>query len=144
MYYILKDNSLYTMSDNKCSLEIFSLDIHMLENETVESYTKNPNKYILENNVLIQNPNYEAEQAQKEKARVAMLKMTPRDFLLAITSMGIDWADIKALMAQNPQVEIELNYCRYVYRGNPLLDDLCGNFGVTPEQLDELFKAKGE
>lgn len=88
-------------------------------------------------------PHYtEEELAQKEKERIAMLKMTPRDFLLAITSMGIEWAQIKELMAQNPQVEIELNYCQYVYRGNPLLDDLCGNFGVTPEQLDELFKAK--
>lgn len=87
-------------------------------------------------------PHYtEEELAQKEKERIALLKMTPRDFLLAITSMGIDWADIKALMSQNPQVEIELNYCQYVYRGNPLLDDLCGNFGVTPEQLDELFLA---
>lgn len=83
----------------------------------------------------------EEELAQKEKERIALLKMTPRDFLLAITSMGIEWAQIKALMSQNPQVEIELNYCQYVYRGNPLLDDLCGNFGVTPEQLDELFLA---
>ena len=31
-----------------------------------------------------------------------------------------------------------------VYRGNPLLDGLCENFGVTSEQLDELFIEKGE
>lgn len=101
-------------------------------------------KRIWQDDTLVLNPNYEEELAQKEKERVALLKMTPRDFLLAITSMGIDWSNIKALMAQNPQVEIELNYCQYVYRGNPLLDDLCGNFGVTPEQLDEIFKEQGE
>lgn len=79
----------------------------------------------------------------EEKKRVAMLKMTPRDFLLAITGMGVDFAKIKELMATNPQVEIELNYCNYVYRGNALLDQLCGQFGITTAQLDELFKSKG-
>lgn len=83
------------------------------------------------------------ELSQREKERIAMLKMTPRDFLLAVVDMGIDYSKIKELMASNPQVEIELQYCNNVYRGNPLLDQLCGNFGVTVEQLDELFKAKG-
>lgn len=83
------------------------------------------------------------QKEQEEKKRVAMLKMTPRDFLLAITGMGVDFAKIKELMATNPQVEIELNYCNYVYRGNTLLDQLCGQFGITTTQLDELFKTKG-
>lgn len=83
------------------------------------------------------------EKELEEKKRVAMLKMTPRDFLLAITQMGVDFAKIKELMAANPQVEIELNYCNYVYRGNALLDQLCGQFGITTAQLDELFKTKG-
>jgi hypothetical protein len=80
---------------------------------------------------------------EKEKERVAMLKMTPRDFLLAITNMGVEWTAIKTLMDNNPQVAIELQFCNNVYRGNPLLDQLCGQFNVTSEQLDELFKTKG-
>ena len=80
---------------------------------------------------------------EKEKERVAMLKMTPRDFLLAITNMGVEWTAIKTLMDSNPQVAIELQFCNHVYRGNPLLDQLCGQFNITSEQLDELFKAKG-
>lgn len=96
-----------------------------------------------ENNNLVENPKYEEEKELEEKKRVAMLKMTPRDFLLAITEMGVEFAKIKELMAANPQVEIELNYCNYVYRGNALLDQLCGQFGITTTQLDELFKAKG-
>ena len=79
----------------------------------------------------------------EEKERVAMLKMTPREFLLAIVEMGVDYSKIKELMSANPRVEIEMQYCNFVYRGNPLLDKLCGQFGVTTEQLDELFKAKG-
>lgn len=98
---------------------------------------------IISDGKLIANPDYQKEKEQEEKKRVAMLRMTPRDFLLAITGMGVDFAKIKELMATNPQVEIELNYCNYVYRGNALLDQLCGQFGITTAQLDELFKAKG-
>ena len=96
-----------------------------------------------ENNNFVENPKYAEEKELEEKKRIAMLKMTPRDFLLAITQMGVDFAKIKELMASNPQVEIELNYCNYVYRGNALLDQLCGQFGITTTQLDELFKTKG-
>lgn len=96
-----------------------------------------------ENDNLVENPKYDEQKEQKEKKRVAMLRMTPRDFLLAITGMGVDFAKIKELMATNPQVEIELNYCNFVYRGNALLDQLCGQFGITTTQLDELFKAQG-
>lgn len=79
---------------------------------------------------------------QKEKERVAMLKMTPRDFLLACTQkLGIEWTKLKELMDTNAQVAIELQFCNHVYRGNPLLDQLAGQFGVTSEQLDNLFKA---
>lgn len=96
-----------------------------------------------ENDNLVENPKYDEQKEQKEKKRVAMLRMTPRDFLLAITGMGVDFAKIKELMATNPQVEIELNYCNFVYRGNALLDQLCGQFGITTTQLDELFKTQG-
>lgn len=83
---------------------------------------------------------------QKEKERIAMLKMTPRDFLLACTQkLGIEWTKLKELMDNNAQVAIELQFCNHVYRGNPLLDQLAGQFGVTSEQLDNLFKtANGE
>ena len=83
---------------------------------------------------------------QKEKERVAMLKMTPRDFLLVCTQkLGIEWSKLKELMDTNAQVAIELQFCNHVYRGNPLLDQLAGQFGVTPKQLDNLFKeANGE
>lgn len=83
---------------------------------------------------------------QKEKERIAMLKMTPRDFLLACTQkLGIEWSKLKELMDTNTQVAIELQFCNHVDRGNPLLDQLAGQFGVTSEQLDNLFKtANGE
>ena len=132
--FIAKQNDLIVLTgDSREALEKATL---LMPNITIEEtdieYVNVGRKYVTPEVAI-----------EKEKERVAMLKMTPRDFLLAITNMGVEWTDIKALMDSNPQVAIELQFCNNVYRGNPLLDQLCGQFNVTSEQLDELFKAKG-
>ena len=132
--YIAKQNDLIVLTgDTREALEKATL---LMPNITIEEtdikYVNVGGKYVTPEVAI-----------EKEKERVAMLKMTPRDFLLAITNMGVEWTAIKALMDSNPQVAIELQFCNNVYRGNPLLDQLCGQFNVTSEQLDELFKAKG-
>ena len=132
--YIAKQNDLIVLTgDSREALEKATL---LMPNITIEEtdieYVNVGGEYITPEVAI-----------EKEKERVAMLKMTPRDFLLAITNMGVEWTAIKTLMDSNPQVAIELQFCNNVYRGNPLLDQLCGQFNVTSEQLDELFKAKG-
>ena len=132
--FIAKQNDLIVLTgDTREALEKATL---LMPNITIEEtdikYVNVGGKYVTPEVAI-----------EKEKERVAMLKMTPRDFLLAITNMGVEWTAIKALMDSNPQVAIELQFCNNVYRGNPLLDQLCGQFNVTSEQLDELFKAKG-
>ena len=132
--YIARQNDLIVLTgDNREALEKATL---LMPNIAIEKtdieYVNVGGKYVTPEVAI-----------EKEKERVAMLKMTPRDFLLAITNMGVEWTAIKALMDSNPQVAIELQFCNNVYRGNPLLDQLCGQFNVTSEQLDELFKAKG-
>lgn len=132
--YIAKQNDLIVLTGD--SIEALEKATLLMPNITIE---KSDIEYVNVNGEYV-TPEVAIE---KEKERVAMLKMTPRDFLLAITNMGVKWSAIKALMDSNPQVAIELQFCNNVYRGNPLLDQLCGQFNVTSEQLDELFKAKG-
>ncbi len=132
--FIAKQNDLIVLTgDSKEALESATL---LMPNITIEEtdidYQNVGGEYVTPEVAI-----------EKEKERVAMLKMTPRDFLLAITNMGVEWTAIKTLMDSNPQVAIELQFCNNVYRGNPLLDQLCGQFNVTSEQLDELFKTKG-
>ena len=132
--YIAKQNDLIVLTgDSREALEKATL---LMPNITIEEtdieYVNVGGEYVTPEVAI-----------EKEKERVAMLKMTPRDFLLAITNMGVEWTAIKALMDSNPQVAIELQFCNNVYRGNPLLDQLCGQFNITSEQLDELFKTKG-
>lgn len=132
--YIAKQNDLIVLTGD--SREALEKAILLMPNITIEEtdieYVNVGGEYVTPEVAI-----------EKEKERVAMLKMTPRDFLLAITNMGVEWTAIKTLMDNNPQVAIELQFCNNVYRGNPLLDKLCGQFNVTSEQLDELFKAKG-
>ena len=132
--YIAKQNDLIVLTGE--SREALEKAILLMPNITIEEtdikYVNVGGEYVTPEVAI-----------EKEKERVAMLKMTPRDFLLAITNMGVEWTAIKALIDSNPQVAIELQFCNNVYRGNPLLDKLCGQFNVTSEQLDELFKAKG-
>lgn len=138
-YYITTDGLMFNNLDT-----LLTSNKELLQEITESQVQQVINReLIISDGKLITNPDYQKEKEQEEKKRVAMLKMTPRDFLLAITQMGVDFAKIKELMATNPQVEIELNYCNYVYRGNALLDQLCGQFGITTTQLDELFKSKG-
>lgn len=84
------------------------------------------------------------ENVAPEPVTIAYLRMTPLDFINAIETLGVEYEQIKALCDSNLEVEKQFRFCNHVYRGNPLLDQLCGQFGITSEQLDELFKKYGE
>ena len=66
-------------------------------------------------------------------------QMTPREFVLGMLSRGVTREQIENLIAANQQVWAELNYATYIERKNPLLDQLCGQFGLTPEDVDGIF-----
>lgn len=65
--------------------------------------------------------------------------MTPREFILGLLSRGITREQIEDLISKNEQVWAELNYATYIERKNPLLDELCSQFGLTPEDIDGIF-----
>lgn len=74
----------------------------------------------------------------EEYFRKLQANMTPREFILALLNKGVTKAQIEALN-QNEQVWAELNFATTIVRANPLLDELCGQFGLTPADIDEMF-----
>lgn len=66
-------------------------------------------------------------------------KMTPREFILKLFAKGITKAQLETLINSSDQVWAELNYATVINRANPLLDQLCGQFGLTPADVDEIF-----
>lgn len=102
--------------------------------------------YVISDGKLIRNPNYDEQKAAREAERVSHLKCTKRVFVLMLEQMGLDYFEqIKPLINTNRQAEIEWDLCVELERANPLLDVMGAQLGVTPVQIDNLFKyANGE
>lgn len=124
-------------TDNRFQVEV-SEEVH-------NSYIKDNLKYVWNGTEIILNPNYEEDKKTARHNYAMELSMTPLDFLKAIEPYGITYEMIKQLMADNPQVERELRFCQNVYRKHPMIIQFAEQFGITSEQLDELFiAANGE
>ena len=141
-YYIFLDNGKLNGAGQCRQLTEGTENIEVAE-ELYNAYIEIPKKYIYSEGKIIENPNYETEKLEEETKRIAMLKMTPLDFIKALEEVGVSYSQIKELCNTNEEVEKQLRFCNHVYRGNTLLDQLCGLFNVTAEQLNELFKKYG-
>ncbi len=100
---------------------------------------------ILQNEKPIINPNYAEELAKRERERINALKITKREFALALQDFGITYTALKELIATNENAQLEWDLCVELERSNPLLDSMAAQTNVTPVQLDCIFKkANGE
>ena len=75
----------------------------------------------------------------EQQFRKLQANMTPREFILALMNKGITRERLEALISANDRVWAELNYATVINRANPLLDQLCGQFGLTSADLDDMF-----
>lgn len=90
-------------------------------------------------------PDYEEKEAQKERERINSLTMTKRVLALQLQEYGITYLQLKELIANNEQAELEWDLCERLERSNPLLDLMGAQLGITPEQIDNMFMvANGE
>lgn len=87
----------------------------------------------------------EEDKKEDEKERIKSLKVTKRVFALALQEAGITYTQLKELIATNERAQLEWDLCVELERSNPLLDVMAATLGITPEQLDYIFrKANGE
>jgi hypothetical protein len=88
----------------------------------------------------------EAEKQAKEKERIGNLTVTKRIFALALRdNFNIPYNELKRVIAQSDDAQLEWDLCVDLHRNNPLLDIMAGEMGITPKQLDFIFqKANGE
>lgn len=103
-------------------------------------------------NYPIVNPNYEAEQAQKERERIAMLKLTRGDvFRGLLQAKGVTRSYIRDMINQLPAETTEEKFIKEMalidfdealdfYRGNQLINTIGLQLGITSEQLDAFFE----
>lgn len=122
--------------------EIINVEV---DEELYNKAKETPDLYILVNGEVVQDPDYEEKQAQKERERIGNLQVTKRVFALGLQQMGISYNQLKELIATNEQAQLEWELCVELERKNPLIDIMGAQLGVTPEQIDYIFrKANGE
>jgi len=82
--------------------------------------------------------------AKREMDRVKGLKLTKRVFALALQQLGVSYSQLKALIATNEQAQLEWDLCVELQRDNPMMEPMAMQLGITPEQLDMIFKIANE
>ena len=98
---------------------------------------------IMQNGVPVINPDYEQEQAQKERQRRDLLNLTKADVLLALyEDKGITPDDIKEMLKDNVPALIKFDYASSYYRGDEVVNALGLALGYTTEEMDYLFENK--
>lgn len=134
-YYVIVNNTQILTAENSGTLARYYDEEHILP----EDYEQN--KYIVQNGKLVLNPDFEAEQAQKERERLNMLSLTKREVFLALyKAKGITPEQLRAMIT-DPEALIEVDYAERFYRGNPLIDSIGALLGFTPEMLDRFFES---
>ena len=104
-------------------------------------------KYIVKDNELFLNPNYEAEQKLKERERIAKLFLTGADVERGIyQAKGMDFDDILAFVMAYPPMGLDVKALRielkanHFYRGNHYVSAVGELLGFTIGQLDKFFE----
>ncbi|MBQ5900868.1 MAG: hypothetical protein IIW86_03295 [Clostridia bacterium] len=143
-YYIHVEND-KIISSGECPMGEPFISIEVTEEQYNQCLEYGINYFVYDNGELIVNPNYEEEQAEKERERVGNLQVTKRVFALALQQLGISYSQLKELIASNEQAQLEWDLCVELQRKNPLLDVMAAQLGVSSETLDMIFKrANGE
>lgn len=88
---------------------------------------------------------YKKKKEEEEKERISHLKCTKRVLALMLQQLGISYNQLKQLISTNEQAQLEWDLCVELERCNPLLDIMGAQLGLSPEQIDIMFKyANGE
>ena len=149
MYYIfIKAEKINGCGQCQCLNEDYT-NLEVTE-EVYNAFVENPDKYIYQDGEIVENPNYEQEQAKKERERLDNLSMTRGDvFEALILAKGLGKAQIRAMVekAELDDITKALYLNRFdealeFYRGYPIFDMLGQALGITGKMLDKFFETK--
>ena len=149
MYYIFLENEKLNGA-GQCPVineEVENLEV---SEDVYNAYCETPEKFVYQNGEIVENPNYEEEQKQKERKRLDNLSMTRGDvFEALILAKGLTKPQIRA-MIENAELD-DITKALYLnrfdealefYRGYPIFDMIGQILGITSKQLDDFFETK--
>ena len=112
-------------------------------------YALDYNEIVVDGQIVI-NENYEAEQQQIERERIAHLSLTRGDvFRGLLLARGVTRLMLRGMIETNEQFTevqkemalIDFDEALNFYRGNALIDTVGLALGIEAEQLDKFFEA---
>ena len=140
MFYIQQDEKIVLFDEDKQKLQdtiAFMPQYEGLETKEVEE------GYVIYDFKLMTIEEMKTKVAQEERNRKDMLALTRCDVLKALyQAKGITPNDIKALLKDNVEALIELEYAQNFYRGHPMIKAIGEQLGFTSDDLDYLFENK--
>ena len=109
--------------------------------EFIVEYNHNQGLVIEESETELKALGYtEEELEQFERERIAKLKLTKREVFLGLYQAKQITPDMIKAQITDPSALIEFEYANDYFRGNPLIDVIGAQLGITPEQLDKFFE----
>lgn len=140
MFYRILENKIYDYADYK-----YSDDCKETSIITQAELDAHPNKVIIQDDILVLNPNYEHEEEEKEKERINNLTMTPLDFIKVLEQFGLTLVQINSFLENNLNIKMQLTYCNSVYCGvvKSFVPIEIDGITITVEMVEAAFKAKG-
>ena len=147
MFYRIKENSLYDYADYKYLDDCLETNII-----TASELTQHPNKVIVVNGVLALNPNYEEEEAEKERERIANLTRTRAEVWRAlILARMFTKAMVKEIIEALPEeteeekkakeiARIDVDDVEDFHRGHALVNLVGEYLAISSENLDLYFE----
>ena len=138
-YYTIQNNSVLTSESRDVLMRFYNEAL-----ELPEDYEQG--KYIAVDGELVLNPNWEEEQAEKERKRIAQLNLTKADFWIALLDRNITKTMVKEKieLIQDETLKaktlIRIDEADHFWRSDASMDVIGAMFGLTPEDLTYLFE----
>lgn len=140
MFYIQQDDKIVLFDKDKQKLQNTIAFMPQYEGLEIKEVQEG---YVIYDFELMTVEEMEAKETQKERERLNNLSMTRCDVLKALyQAKGITPNDIKALLKDNVEALIELEYAQNFYRGHPMIKAIGEQLGFTSDDLDYLFENK--
>lgn len=120
-----------------------------IEETDLALYALEPWETLKGDEVIENKEQWEIEQTQKEKERVAMLSLTRGDvFRGLLMAKQVTRTQIRTMIETNENLSIiekemaliDFDEALNFYRGNALIDTLGLSLGITSQQLDKFFE----
>ena len=131
MFLGYQDGKIKFYTEQPLNAEFYNLE---KVEETDQEYVLDGEQYVLKDEA------WEEKQALQERQRIGMLCLTKREVFLALYKAKQITPEMLKNNITDPEALIEIEYANEYYRGNPLIDLIGQQLGLTSKQLDEFFE----